>query len=135
MATELLKVEGIQRRLSPLFERPEVHLVVLFGSYAKGQARASSDIDLGILAEGDFEGLRLEVIRLLRSDRVDTVDLRRASPLLAMSIARYGRPLHQGRSGAFASFASLSLRRYNDTVKLREMQKTEIKKFLAGRGL
>jgi predicted nucleotidyltransferase len=135
MAPPPLTVEEIQGRLSPLFERPEVHLVALFGSCAQGQANALSDIDLGILSDGDFEHLRLEILGLLRRDRVDIVDLRRASPLLAMSVARHGRPLHQGKPGAFASFVSLALRRYNDTAKLREMRQAEIKKFLAARGL
>lgn len=130
-----LSPDEIGRRLAPLFSRPGLRLVVLFGSRAQGHARASSDVDLGVLCEGDSDALLLDVIRLLGTDRVDVVDLRRASPLLAMSAARHGRPLHEGEPAAFASFASLSLRRYNDAARFYRGRERAIRLFLAERGL
>lgn len=125
----------IEKRLAPLFARPEVNLVLLFGSYATGRARPASDIDLAILAEGEFEAINEEVIRGLGTDRADVVDLRYASPLLAMVVARQGRRLYERARGAFAAFASLALRRYNDTAKLRRLREKGIKDFLSERGL
>jgi predicted nucleotidyltransferase len=121
--------DEVRSRLAPLFQRPDVRLVVLFGSVAKGREREGSDVDLGLIADGGIEPLIPEVIRLLHTDRVDVVDLRRASPLLAFSAARHGIPLHQGTRGAFASFASLSLRRYEDTRKLRKLREESLRRY------
>jgi hypothetical protein len=63
------------------------------------------------------------------------IDLRRAPPLLAMAIAREGRPLHEAAPGEFAEFVSLSLRRYNDTAKLRRLREEGLRSFLAERNL
>ncbi len=127
--------DDIRRRLSPIFDRPEVGLIVLFGSHAKGTARADSDVDLAVLVDGDVAELEAEIMHRLGSGRVDVVDVRRTTPLLAMAIARYGIALHESEAGAFASFASLALRRYNDTSKLRASRHRGIRKYLADRGL
>lgn len=125
--------ETIRRRLEPLFSRPGLRLVVLFGSRASGQERPSSDVDLGILG-GDVGVLAVEIIRLLGTDRVDVVDLARASPLLAMAVARGGRVLHEDKAGVFASFVSLAVRRYHDTAGLRAAREKGLKAFLESRG-
>jgi hypothetical protein len=52
-----------------------------------------------------------------------------------MSVARYGRPLYEARPSAFASFASLALRRYEDTAKFREFEARRLREWLAARGL
>lgn len=114
--------DDVKTRLAPLSARPEVRLIVLFGSVARGQSTAGSDVDLGVIAEGGAQALLPEVMRLLGTDRVDVVDLRRATPLLAMSVARHGMALHEDRRGAFASFVSLALRRFEDTRKLRRLR-------------
>lgn len=112
-----------------------MRLVVLFGSRAKGTARPSSDVDLGFISNEDWLDLTNECVRLLRTDRVDVVDLARASPLLAMAVTRYGRPLHEGEPAAWASFSSLSLRRYCDTAKLRRLREKGIRDYIRSKGL
>ena len=124
----------VRDRLEPLFRRPGVRLAVLFGSLARGQARASSDVDVGILADvgpGSFEEIRVEALRALGTDAVDVVDLRRATPLLAMAVARDGKVLYEKNTSEFAAFASLALRRYNDTARLRRLREKGLKTFLA----
>jgi len=126
-------IAEIAKRLSPLFQRPEIRLVVLFGSRAKARSRPSSDLDLGIRvinASTVFTALERDAVRLLATDRVDVVDLRRASPLLAMGVAIDGIALYERDPGEFASFASLAARRYNDTAKLRKLRETGIGTFL-----
>ena len=118
----------------PLLASGDLDLVVLFGSHAAGRARATSDIDLGVLVAVDrteerLEEIRVEVIRLVGTDRVDVVDLRRAPPLLAMAIARKGKVLHEERAGVFAAFASLALRRYTDTAKFRRLREVGLRRF------
>ena len=129
--------EEIKHRLRPVFERDGVELVVLFGSQATGRAGPKSDIDIAVRAQPQLaiEDLRLDCIRLLCTDRLDLVDLRRAPPLLMMAIAKTGTPLHESDPSAFARFASLALRRFNDTRKLRAERERGLRQFLEERGL
>lgn len=89
--------------------RPDIQLIILFGSTAHGNTHRDGDIDV--------------------------VDLRRASPPLALEALRHGRLLYESRPGSYAAFYSLALRRYVDTAKLRVAQQQAIGNFLAARGL
>jgi len=110
---------------------------LLFGSRVSGRVHSGSDIDLGVLFDSpvDLVGITNRVTALLRTDRVDLVDLRRASPLLAFSAARQSILLYEKSAGLFNQFYSLSFRRYIDTKKLRDAKKKTIQNFLKEKGL
>lgn len=82
----------------------------------------------------DLVELTNQVIILTHRNEADVVDLRRASPLLAMEVVRHGRVLYERSPGLYAQFCSLAYRRYLDTAKLREGQKQVIASFLRERG-
>jgi uncharacterized protein len=130
-------VDEIKKKLAPLFEEEGLKLVLLFGSAAAGTAHKKSDIDLGFLFEKPVDLLALtnRVIRLLHTDRVDVVDLKRAVPLLSFSVAKKGRLLYESSSGAYNEFCSLAFRRYVDSKKLRDRRAEVIQRFLEDRGL
>jgi predicted nucleotidyltransferase len=127
-----LSVNDIKERLTPLFQKKGLQLVLLFGSIAKGNVHRKSDIDLGFLFNEPIDVLALtnEVTKLLHSDRVDVVDLRRASPLLKFSAAQKGKVLHERSDGLFNEFLSLAFRMYIDTKKLRDANGEMIRGFL-----
>ena len=110
---------------------------MLFGSVATGKVNKKSDIDLAFLFDKPIDMLALtnRVIRLLRTDNIDVIDLRRASPLLKYSAVRHGKPLYEREPGMFNEFYSLAFRMYVDTKKLRDAQAVSIKQFLKSRGL
>jgi predicted nucleotidyltransferase len=109
-----------------------LRLVVLFGSAARGEA-AAEDLDLGVLGDAplDVVAVTNAFIRALSSQRVDIVDLGRADPVVAAHVARDGIALYDAEAGGFARFASLSLRRFADTAKFREMERQQIRDFIA----
>ncbi len=74
------------------------------------------------------------VTQLLHVNTVDLVDLRRATPLLMMEVARGGHLLYERMPGGYATFCSLAHRRYVDTAKLRVGQRETIRQFLRERG-
>jgi predicted nucleotidyltransferase len=127
----------LTEQLAPLFHRPEISLVVLFGSAATGRRHRRSDLDIAILGDMPLDLVELtnRVMTLTHANDVDLVDLRRASPLLAMEVARHGRLLYERSAGDHAQFVSLAYRRYVDTAKLRAAQKEAIAGFLRERGL
>jgi predicted nucleotidyltransferase len=130
-------IEEIKDSLTPLFNEEGLRLVLLFGSVALGKECQESDIDLGFLFDKpiDILGLTNRVIRFLRTDRVDVIDLSRASPLLKYSAIRQGKVLFEQTPGLFNIFQSLTFRIYIDTKKLRDAQEKAIHNFLGQRGL
>lgn len=130
-------VDEIKNNLAPLFNDEGLQLVLLFGSVASGKEYHKSDIDLGFLFDRPIDILSLtnRVIQLLRKDKVDVVDLRRASPLLKFLAIRQGKVLFEQRLGLFNAFQSLTFRIYVDTKKLRDAQEKVIQNFLGERGL
>ena len=67
----------IQRQLAPVFDAYGVHGAILFGSFAKGTARESSDVDL--LVDSGLRGLRfvglIEAVHEALSLPVDLLDV------------------------------------------------------------
>ena len=136
MATRL-DIGNLQTLLEPLCEPYRVRLVVVFGSTVTGLLGPESDLDLAFLADAPLNPVAVttDVIRVLHTDRVDVVDLRRASPLLAMEVARHGRLIYEREPGMHVEFISLAVRRYIDTKKLRDAQKEAIHRYLNSKGL
>lgn len=111
---------------------PEVELVVLFGSAAYGRAQPRSDVDVAVRCTepADLDALYRLLAPRTGSDRLDLVDLRRASPLLMMAVARSGHLLFEKRPGLYRQFQALASRRFCDTAKLRHAQRRAIHAFL-----
>lgn len=127
------RVEDATARLRDLRDvAPDIELVVLFGSTVKGRGRARSDVDVAVQGKGlaDLDDLYRVLAPCLQTDRLDLVDLRRASPLLMMEVARSGCMVYERRPGLYRQFQSLASRRYCDTAKLRRAQRRAIHAFL-----
>jgi predicted nucleotidyltransferase len=136
--TSAATAELIQQRLADLSRvMPDLRLLVLFGSLARGRARSESDIDGAVQCDGpaDLDALYLAMAPRFGTDRLDLIDIRRAGPILAMAVARTGRPLFEREPGAFREFQSLASRRYCDTEKLRHARRRAIRAFLEREGL
>jgi predicted nucleotidyltransferase len=127
----------LQKLIGPLCDQHGLRLIIVFGSSVTGRRGPDSDLDLALLGDAplDLVAVTTDVIRLLQTDRVDVVDLRRASPLLAMEVARHGRLVYERTPGMHIEFISLAVRRYIDTKKLRDAQKDAIHRFLVSKGL
>ena len=136
MARALLTPSQIAERLADLpVERPELELVVLFGSTIRNRARGDSDIGVHCDGPANLEALYAAMASRLHADPLDLVDLKRVGSVLAFEIARTGQLLYERRPGAFIEFQSLASRRYCDTAKLRQAQRRAIEVFLAREGL
>ena len=91
--------------------REDVELALLFGSVARGAARADSDVDVAVLAPGvDLLALASALGEAIGSD-VDLTSLDEGDitiPLLA-AIVRDAVVLHEGKPGAHARWRSHAL--------------------------
>lgn len=73
----VLEIEDITRKCSKVFERYDVHFCYLFGSYAKGKATPTSDVDLLVSTNTtglNFYGL-VEELRTALHKKVDVLDI------------------------------------------------------------
>jgi len=76
--------------------QPGLRALLLFGSRARGDAAPDADWDFGYLADEPFDPVALltELVRVLRTDQVDLVDLSTASGLLRFRAARDGMAVY-----------------------------------------
>ncbi|MBC3194244.1 nucleotidyltransferase domain-containing protein [Pseudonocardia sp. C8] len=74
---------------------PGLDLLLLHGSRSRGEAHPGSDWDLGYLGEVDPARLLDAVASALGTNRVDLVDLARATALLRFEAARDGVCIHE----------------------------------------
>lgn len=124
-----------QTELGNVCRKHSIKMLVLHGSYAKGQSTEKSDIDLGILGQGkELSKSYFEVIKDLAGifgDKVDPAFLNGAEPMICYHVAMAGRPLFEAQQGIFANYRLQSIARYMDTKKFREMEKKYIKSAIA----
>jgi predicted nucleotidyltransferase len=85
---------------------PGLDLLILYGSRARAEATARSDWDLGYLATSDLDAAELHarIVEVLGDDRVDLVDLARASGQLRYRVAGDGRLVFERTAGSIERF-------------------------------
>ena len=107
---------------------PGLRLLVLFGSRARGDARSTSDWDLGYLAGAGFDpdALLLALVTALNTERIDLVDLEHAGAVLRYRAARDGRPLVSAEPGAFERFAVEAVTFWCDIAPVLEAGYTDV---------
>ena len=108
-------------------------LLILFGSRAKGTARADSDWDVAVASDHQMSldervawAQKAAHLLQVNEDRVDLVDTWSASPLLQHYIGEQGRLL-AGDPFLFVRFRVLAWKRYQDTAKLRRLRSEALK--------
>ncbi len=71
----LLTISGIRKAVLPILDDNNIEMCVLFGSYAKGKATGSSDVDL--LVKTDITGMKyftlVEKLRIALHKKVDLI--------------------------------------------------------------
>jgi predicted nucleotidyltransferase len=95
--------EALQRAAAAV---PELDLLMLFGSRARGDAHGQSDWDFGYVSRVrlDAAGFLATLVETTGSDRIDLVDLQRASGLLRYRVARDADVIHERHPGIADAF-------------------------------
>ena len=110
--------------------RGDVALALLFGSFARGEPRPASDVDIAVrfVPGAARDGLAHPVygvaadLPALVGRRVDVVDLDHAGPVLTFAIASEGVLLWEANEGLEVAFRADAYDRYADTAHLRRVQ-------------
>jgi predicted nucleotidyltransferase len=85
---------------------PELELLMLFGSRARGKATENSDWDFGYIATKAFdsEAFFSDLTLAVKSDKVDLANLSKASGLLRFRVAKDGKVVYEKRDGQYEKF-------------------------------
>ena len=125
-------IDQLRLALGAALERhPEVLEAYLFGSQARGQAQAHSDVDVAVFVDeekapdsgwGLDADLATDLMGCLGTNRVDVVVLNRAPPLLYHRVLRDGIRLFARDLRATTAREGRALSRYCDYLpQLRKM--------------
>ena len=125
-----MRSNGIQmnpklaRSLKVFFaQRQEILLAFLFGSFAKGQARPSSDVDIGVLFSSvpgidALTSLTDDLSSLVRKE-IDLAVLNEASPILKMQVLKSGILLYAKDKKYYHQFFVDTVNQYDDLKQVR----------------
>jgi predicted nucleotidyltransferase len=110
---------------------PELAAAAIFGSHARGTARADSDLDLAVLvregAEVDRRRLQsrlaADLAHLAAGGRVDVVFLDEAPVLLRQRVLQQGRVALCRDEAAWKRLRVATLREYEDTEWMRRLHR------------
>ncbi|MDB9391402.1 type VII toxin-antitoxin system MntA family adenylyltransferase antitoxin [Microcystis aeruginosa] len=102
-------------KITPLAEQlPNLQMLILFGSRARGEHKPDSDWDFAVLYEEGSNrkdiSSQFKIYSLLEQaleipeDKIDVIDLKECSPILAHYVARDGQLLYERETGLFEGF-------------------------------
>lgn len=118
--------------LQKVLQEYELDFIVLFGSYAKGQIKKNSDIDIAIKKEGglelkDYSEIQSKLAKIfnIKDTKIGLVEILHLSPILMWQIAKYGQFL-AGNPLKFKKFQLYAIKKYFDTQKFRNLTKRYI---------
>lgn len=119
----MIDVGALQQVIDALDRSFGLEALWLFGSEARGTARADSDVDLAALfhSPGEVSAVleaRERVAELLGRP-VDLVDLGRASPILGMQVLRHGKRVFEGEGRHRNAYVAGLPGRYEDVKRMR----------------
>ena len=118
--------------VTTLLAQHDVVLAYLYGSQARGEAGALSDVDVAVLFVPELSkqtrfwhllNLSNELGNLLQRDDVQVVDLAEATPLLRHRVYYHGRLLYCLDDAVRVKFETATMRDYEDTRPIRRINK------------
>lgn len=113
------------RKLRSFFkDRNDVSLVLMFGSFVRGEMTVDSDIDVGIYFQSSPDFYQVNVIKedlsaLLKRD-VDVVVLNDASPVIKMQVLKKGILVLEASKNNFSEFYGDTVKQYDDLKQIRK---------------
>ena len=113
-----LKIEEIAQRYC-------LKLVLLFGSQSSGRVHKESDVDIAYIPDKSLDfnqeyHLNYEFTKVFQKDRVDTVDIKKANPLLMYAVFQHPRILFQSDESIFSQYRTYAFKRYIEAKPLYE---------------
>jgi predicted nucleotidyltransferase len=127
--------EKLKNKVAELANKYGLRLVLLFGSQAEGQTHKESDIDVAYLSQKSlyFDQecyLNYEFTNIFRHDRVDTVDIKKAPPLLLYAVFDHPQILFQVDDKIFSVYQAYAFKRYIEAKPIFEERSRRLQKYV-----
>lgn len=120
---DCMDIEKIKPKIAELARQYHLSLVLIFGSQATGITHPQSDTDVAYLSGNPMDIMKesafsVALMEILKTDFVDIVSLRNASPLLQKEIADSAIVVYESRKSLFNEFVINAIKKYFETKKL-----------------
>lgn len=117
--------------LKSLLQEYDIKLIYIFGSYAKGNNNANSDLDIAVLLNNDYDPMdKLSLIgdltSIFKRDDIDLVVLNSANSVLKHQVIKYGKLIFMENEDIKVNFEVRVLKEYMDMEPFRRIQRTYI---------
>ncbi|MBA7570260.1 hypothetical protein ES708_12009 [subsurface metagenome] len=112
-----------QQELDKIRGKYHIRLILAFGSRVKGSVHRDSDLDIGVLYNGEQKPLDVAVYlqKVLHGYEIDIVNLNRADPLLLNEVNK-GCQLLSGDESDLQNFRIYAFHRYQDFKPYLELE-------------
>ncbi|MGI6588599.1 MAG: type VII toxin-antitoxin system MntA family adenylyltransferase antitoxin [Peptococcia bacterium] len=132
--TEVEKV--LNKYIDKLVNDYGIKLIYVFGSYAKGENRGNSDLDIAMYLKGEVDGLiKLaildELVGIFNRVDIDLVILNNVDEVLKFQVIKYGKVIYMENLLTKVMFESRVMSEYMDMEHFRKVRnKYTHKRFL-----
>ena len=123
-----------KRLLQKIAQKYSLELILLFGSMISGKTHRESDFDVAYSSSRDLDlekeaKLIIDLAPIFKSENVDLVNLKKASPLLLYAITKNCSVLYEKKPLSFAFLRAYAFKKYIETKplyeeKFRRLEKT-----------
>ncbi len=106
-----------KNKIEELAEKYNLRLILLFGSRVSNRIHKESDYDVAYLPKKNLRyedeiDINLQFTRIFSHDRVDTVDMRKAPPLLLYAIFKECLVLFKEDNLIFPTYRAYAIKKY-----------------------
>lgn len=119
--------------LKKIAQKYSIELFLLFGSRFSGTAYKGSDFDIAYLGKKTLDleeesQLIIDLSLIFKSENIDLVNLRKASPLLFYAITKECQVLYETKPLIFHTLRAYGFKKYVETMPLYEEKMKRIQK-------
>ena len=123
-----------KEKIEKIAEKYHLKLMLLFGSAVAGNMHKESDVDVAYLPEKNlgFNGdvmLNYELTDVFGTDKIDTVDLKKAPPLLMDGIFKNHKILFCNNITVYNQYQIYANRRFIEAAPLFKLKRTLINNY------
>lgn len=109
--------EKQKQKIKEIAEKYGLKLILLFGSQSTGRTNRESDFDIAYLSKKNLtfdqeNNLNYEFTNIFQHDKVDSVDIRKAPPLLLFGIFKQCLVLFKENDLIFPTYRAYAFKKY-----------------------
>jgi len=123
-------------KINKIAQKYNIKMLLLFGSRAKKSFKKESDFDVAYSTENILSlevenNLSFDLSFIFKSENIDLVNLRKASPLMLKQVAENSVILYQENKSVFNEFFLYAINIYNEAKVLFKMREEYLSRKIA----